>query len=234
MPQKLLIVRITELVVVSNGDFPGSRPSHDDDLGLKNNSLIATLTYPRSGAPQVLSVKQYDLEDSKPATLVADDEFFDSLLFREEVFDRTVLRIKVTHLDESGKAGKFFLKLFSVIVGAGFSAVTGGLGGILGAVVGFGIDRLTGSIAGAGDQSVDVIGQAKQTLSMDAVTEQPQQIRLDLIAPETLIRRGFTFDPETHQAVEKDIVLTSKGQPNGHIVIEISALPMVSVIGQVA
>ncbi len=223
MARKLFAIRLQELVVDSNGDFPGANPSHDDDLGLKNNALIASLTYPRPGAPQVISVKQYDLENGKAATLTVDDEFFDPLLFREDVLDRTVLSVKVTNLDESGKAGKFFLKVFSVVLGAGFTAATSGLGGILGAVVGFGIDTLTGGVSGAGDQHVDVIGEAKLNINVRNFSDKPELITLDLIAPDTITRSGFAFDPQTHQAVQNQVVITTKGQRNGHVILEVSA-----------
>lgn len=223
MSRKLLTVRVEELVVKSNGDFPGTRPSHDDDLGLKNNSLIAALTYPRSGAPLVLSVKQYDLENGKPASLVSSDPFFDPLLFREEVLDRSVLTLRVTNLDQAGKAAKFFLKIFSVVLGAGLGAATAGLGNVLGAVVGFGIDGLKGRVSSAGDQEVDVIGEARIDLDMDDWSEVPRRVSLPLVPPTTVRRRGFVLDPETHQPVQQEMTVTEKGVPNGSITLSIAA-----------
>ena len=226
MPKKLLIIRIQELVVTSNGDFPGEKPSHNDELGLKNNALIASLKYPRSGAPQVLSVKQYDLVDGKPAYLLDEkipDEFFDKLLFHEEVLDQTLLQVKVTNFDSTGKVVKFFLKLFSVILGAGFTAASGGLSGVLGAVVGFGVDALKTGTSGAGDDHVDTIGIARLPLSMDAYSDKPQVVNLELTAPETITRRGFVMDPE-HGVQEKEKTVTTEGKANGHIIMEISAV----------
>lgn len=228
MSKKLLVVRIQELVVSSNGDYPGERPSRNDELGLKNNSLMASLKYPRSGAPQVVSIKQYDLVSGSPAHLLDErtpDEFFDNLLFREEVLDQTVLHLTITNFDATGKVVKFFLKLFSVIIGAGFTAASSGLTTVLGAVTGFGVDTMRAGVSGSGDDHVDRIGEARLPLSMDKLTEAPQSIRLELTAPETIIRRGYHMDPE-HGVEDREIAVTTQGKANGHITLEILALPV--------
>jgi hypothetical protein len=225
--QRQLTIRIRELVVDSNGDFPGTKPSHNDDLGLRNNSLMASLTYPRSGASQVLSVKQYDLEDGKPARLVDEDNpspFFDPLLFREDVQDQTVLNIKVTNLDESGKAEKFFLTLLGTIFGAGASVVTGGLSTVIGAIVGFGVDQLRGGIGSAGNAHIDTIGTAQLPISMDAYSAEPIVRVIELIAPQTIERSGFVRNPQPgQQPIQKTIAVTTKGKSNGRLTLEISA-----------
>src|ERR1035437_8026413 len=116
MSKKLLTVVIEELIANSNGDFPDATPSDDADQGLKNNALSASLRYPRSGAPQITSAKQYDLANGKPATLLDPqhpDNFFDPLLFREEVIDRTVLNLKLTDRDAASGFEKFLLGVFS-------------------------------------------------------------------------------------------------------------------------
>jgi len=227
MATKKLVIRILDLKVNSNGDFPGTKPSHDDDLGLKNNSLMASLTYPRSGASQVLSVKQYDLANGTPAVLIDPDHpdpFFDSLLFREDVDDQTVLNVKVTNLDESGKAGKFFLALFGAVFGAGVGAVTGGLSSVIGAIVGFGVDQIRSNVGSAGDAHVDVIGEARLPIQVADFGAAPAIKQLDLIAPATIQRSGFVMSPVPGQgAVEQTIDVTTKGRSNGTLTLEITA-----------
>jgi hypothetical protein len=127
---------------------------------------MASLTYPRSGASQVMSVKQYDLVNGQSAVLLdADnpDPFFDPLLFRKDIDDQMLLNVKFTNFDESGKATKFFLALFGVIFGAGVGAVTSGLSSVIGAIVGFGVDQIKSNVGSAGNEHVDVIGQGQAT-----------------------------------------------------------------------
>jgi hypothetical protein len=228
MSRKLLTVVISELVVNSNGDIPGDKPSDDPDTGLKNNALSASLRYPRSGAPQVTSTKQYDLLNGKPATLLDPDQpdtFFDPLLFREEVIDRTVLNLNVTDRDAASGFEKFLLGVFSTVLGAGFAAVTGGLSGILGAVTGLGIDNLKNQITGAGNETMTVIGKAQPLpLVMDNLSPTPVIQTLPLIAPADVVKRGFVFDPNTHQPVLHDFTLLKKGDPNGHVTLQIMAV----------
>jgi hypothetical protein len=228
MSRKLLTVVIQELVVNVNGDIPGDKPDDDPDTGLKNNALSASLRYPRSGVPQLTSTKQYDLEDGKPAILLDPthpDSFFDPLLFREEVIDRTVLNLSVTDRDAASGFEKFLLGLFSTVLGAGFTAVTGGLSGILGAVTGLGIDNLKTQISGAGDESVTVIGQAAAVpLIMDDLSETGTVMPLALTVPDDVVKRGFVIDPVTRRPVLQDFTLLKKGDHNGHVNLLISAV----------
>jgi hypothetical protein len=228
MTKKLLTVVIKELVVNTNGDIPGSKPSDDPDSGLKNNALSASLRYPRSGAPQVTSTKQYDLENGKPAVLLDPDHpdaFFDPLLFREEVLDRTVLSLKVTDRDAASGFEKLLLGLFSAVLGGGFAAVTSGLSGILGAITGFGIDNVKNQISGAGNETVTCIGQIDaMPLAMDDIPDGGLIVPLPLTAPVDVIKRGFVIDPNTHQAVEHEFDLLKKGNQNGHVTLQITAV----------
>ena len=223
MATKLVTIRITHLVVTSNGDFPGENPSHDAELGLKNNSLLASLTYPRSGASQVLSAKQYDLANSVPAQLLdpdTPDNFFDTLLFREDVDDQTMLHLKVTNFDGSGKGTKFFFKLFSVVLGAGVGVASGGLSTVIGAIVGFGVDQIKTGINSAGDAHIDTIGQAQLPISVVEYSTVPVVKVLQLIAPQTIQRSGFVGQPPAEHTMD----VTTKGKSNGSITLEITAV----------
>lgn len=229
MSKKLLTVVIEELVVRSNGDLPGDKPSDDPDKGLKNNALSASLRYPRSGAPQIASIKQYDLVNDKPAVLIdpdRPDSFFDPLLFREEVIDRTALNLKVTDRDAASGFEKFLLSIFATVLGAGFTAATSGLSGILGAVTGLGIDNIKSKISGAGDENVTVIGQIEPLqLMMDDLSPTPMRKELPLKVPDDVIKPILVRGADTH-FVRQDITLLRKGDVNGRVVLLISAVPV--------
>ncbi len=225
MSKKLVTIRIKELKVDVNGNFDGENFAHDDDKGLKNNALTASLKYPRSGAPSLLTVKQYDLVNKTPATLLDSeqpDPFFDPLLFREEVLDRTVLHVAVTKLDASGGASKFFLGLLATILTAGFSAVTGGLGSVLGAIAGFGVDKMTGDLTKAGDDNNTLIGVADLEIQVDQLPEAGQEFPLVLKVPQDVVRTRLVLGPNNHPQTQ-DVQLLQKGQQNGTLTLVISA-----------
>jgi hypothetical protein len=174
-----------------------------------------------------MSVKQYDLVDGKSAVLVDannPDQFFDPLLFREDVDTQSVLNVKITNLDEGGKATKFFLAVFGAIFGAGLGAVTGGLSSFLGAIIGFGVDQVKSSIGSAADQHIDVIGEAKLPFSVNDFGPAPKTVKLDLVAPATIERSGFVLDQTSGQGfVQKTVDVTTKGKSNGTLTLEIAA-----------
>lgn len=227
MSQKLVTIRIKNLVVESNGNFDDEHFAHDDEQGLKNNSLMASLKYPRSGAPNVVAVKQFDLGNNDPARLIdADhpDEFFDPLLFREEVTDYTVLHLGVTKLDAEGKATKIFLSLLSVLLKAGFGVATGGLGAVLGAVAGFGVDGITGEITKAGDNNDTLIGAADIPIKTDDYSGVSKEIEIKFKVPKDVVRRRLVLDAHNHP-VPEDVTLLKKDQQNGSITLLVSAVP---------
>src|SRR6476661_8109745 len=129
MAKKLIRVLIEDLVVFSNSDVPGEAPASNDEL--KNNAVIGSLLYPRSGAPEALSVIQLDLKNNEsPETLKPSDFFSDSGLFKEEVQDETILKIKVTNRDSRSR----FAQIFGRVLGGLLGVATGGFGSILGLI----------------------------------------------------------------------------------------------------
>jgi hypothetical protein len=222
MSKKLLTVTIESITVFSNGDVPGAKPASGDEK--KNNAVVASLKYPRSGAPEVVSGLQFDLTNNESPKLDLAD-FFDSGLFKEEVQDETILQIKVTDRDVSSKAEKVLLSVLSVVFSAGLGIATGGLNKFLGAVTGFGIDSITGSIKGAGDESIFIIGQTdKVRLEMDKLpADQPLRMNIALTVPKE-VRKPF-FVLENGQEVKKELVL-AQGIHNGNVVLRLTAKPV--------
>lgn len=221
MSKKLLTVTIESVVVFSNGDVPSGKPASAGEK--KNNAVVASLKYPRSGAPEVMSALQVDLTNNEPPKLDLND-FFSCGLFKEEVQDETILQVKVTDRDEAGKVEKFLLKLLSVVVGAGFGVATGGLSGVLGAVTGCGIGAVKTAIGAAGDESVFVIGQTEKVrLNMDQLPAgQPLRMDLPFTVPDE-VRKPYSV-LEGGQVVEKAMVLP-KGMHNGNIILRLTARP---------
>jgi len=223
MSKRLLRVTIESIELAANGDVPGQKiPSGD-----KRNAVIASLDYPRSGAPSVTSAQQYNLPE-KIAFSPDQNDFFACGLFKEEVQDETILQIKITDTDRSGKIEQFVLALVSELAGAVLEAATEGLTTFLGAVAAVGIDQVRSGFGKAqtGDQ-VFVIGATdKIRLNVDSLPADPAyplRLNLSLAVPEEVRKAYFEMD-SAGRPVEKEIVLP-KGAQNGHIVIRLSAAP---------
>lgn len=219
MAKKLVRVLIEDLIVFSNGDVPGESPASDQEL--KNNAVVGSLLYPRSGAPEALSVIQLDLKNNQsPETLNPSDFFSDSGLFKEEVQDETILKIKVTNRDSRSR----FAQIFGRVLGGLLGIATGGFGSILGLVSGLGIDALTDSIETEGGEQTFVIGASEPLrLKIDQLPQNPPlRVNLPLVVPKEIRKRFFVL--ENGKAVQHELVL-GKGKHNGHIILQISAEP---------
>jgi hypothetical protein len=224
MSKHTLWVSIESITLLRNGDVPGQTTPAGEE---KRNAIVASLTYPRSGAPTVTSGQQYNLPENEPFRPDQAD-FFASGLFKEEVEDETILQIKVTDTDKIGKAEKIFLTVMGVLVNAGLTAATGGLTGFFGAIAGAGVSQVQTGMAGVTGDQVYIVGETdKIKLKMnDLPTDRnnPQRMTLGLIIPSEIDKPFFVIDPETHQPVTKRLTL-AKGSPNGTITLNVAAVP---------
>ena len=221
MARRLLWVTIENIELFSNGEVPGAKLAAGEE---KRNAVIASLTYPRSGAPSVVSALQFTVPE-KTAFTPDQTDFFASGLFKEEVQEETLLQIKVTDTDQASKVGIFVLTLLTSLAGAALGTATGGISKVLGAVVTAGVDRVQNGIPklAAGDQ-VFVIGETpKLKLKIDTIpadSGQPLRMNLPLMVEEE-VRKPY-FEMDGGQAVAKELVLP-KGTNNGHIIIRLWA-----------
>ena len=217
-------VTIESIELFSNGDVPGqSAPSG----GEKRNAVIASLTYPRSGAPAVTSAQQFNLPEK---ILFSPDQtdFFACGLFKEEVQDETILEIKVTDTDRSGKIEQFVVRLLSLLGGAALGAATEGLTTFLGAIASAGVGIVRSGFPNIDPaEQVFIIGATDrirlQVDSLPADPAQPLRMNLALMVPEEIRKPFFELDA-TGKPVHKEIVLP-KGLHNGNIVLRLSAAP---------
>jgi hypothetical protein len=152
MASKLFFVTVESITLDTVGE-----PVNVDDKSIKH-AVTASLLYPRSGAPNITSA--LTIQDlSKGPNILPSDSFYDNGIFKEEVQDSTMMSLKVISRQSKSNVEKFLLAFFATVLGAGLGVVTGGLGNILGAITGFGIDKLKSGIQSAGDDEVIVIGE---------------------------------------------------------------------------
>lgn len=211
MPRKLVYVTVESITLTSNGE-----PPNVTDNAIKH-ALMATMLYPRSGAPTVTSalpVKELACGNND----LSDWGFYGNGLFKEEVQDSTLLNVKIVNRQESSKIEKFILSLFATIAGAGVNVLTGGLTGILGAVSAFGVDALKSGIKSAGNDEVITIGETDNIpIDIADIGSQPITRDYDLILKKDVIKRFI--DPQTDQIS----ALTIKAGGNGSIRLQLRA-----------
>lgn len=223
MSKILLRVNIEKIWVKSNGDLPKKENADEDDKkAQKNNAIVATMVYPRSGAPNVISTKMVDLQNNKVKSFNLED-FWDSGLFKEEVDGETILRIQVTDRDEISKFDKVFTTIFSALMGAGLGAVTGGISNVfLGAIANLGIETYTGTISVGKGEKINVIGETGEIkLNTNEIEE---NLTLKLTAPKTIKKKVLVF--EGSKIVRKEKTLVKAEQPNGEILLKLSSTPI--------
>jgi hypothetical protein len=226
MSKRILWVSIESITVRANGDVPGQDAPPGDD---KRNGVLATLIYPRSGAPTVNSGQQYNLPNYLPDRTVFhpdQTDFFSSGLFKEIVQDETILQIKITDTDRASKAEKIFFAILGNLVNGALTAATGGLTGFFGAIAGAGVDQVKTGMRKLGDDQVYVIGQTdKIRINVDNLPtdkNNPLRMALGLTVPDDVekpyIVLGPTGQPETQY------LRLPKGSANGEIVLHLAAV----------
>lgn len=219
MIKKLLKIYLKSIKVEKNGDLPfESHPTEGDEE--KNNAVIATLVYPRSGAAAVTSAKYVDMNNDKELVLNTAD-FWESGLFKEEVQDETILKIQVADRDKISKFVKFLTMFTKTLMGAGFGAVTGGITNVfLGAVVNMALNEYKQSLNIDKDEHIDIIGVAETKIELNDMKE---TIIMDLKAPKKIEKAYSRFiSPESNRVIREKVTILEKGQSNGRIELKIS------------
>lgn len=214
MARALFTISIESIQVVSNGDDPGQ---HDKG---KNNAIVASLEYPRSGAPSVLSTRLLDLV-SNTSYVFAPKTFWTAGLFKEEIQGSSRLKIVVTDRDKTPTIEKFFTRFVAALMGAALGTITGGIGNaLLGAVAKFAIKEYTGTIS-IGDDHVQTIAETA-IVDLDPQNPPISPLTIPFTAPADVIATIAKIENGTF--VRRQEILVKKGAPNGHIVLKIEAV----------
>jgi hypothetical protein len=213
MTLKRAIVRV-ELVsafVESNGDPPEDIITIAEE---KNNAIVATLKYPRSGAPSVVSSFPVNLKSGVEISFTGD--FFERGLFKEEVQGETELELVITDRDEPNKLDQLLGQLFSVLMGFAL----GGVPSFIGAIGKVGVKAATDSLSETSEHTVVIAKSTRRVLLK--VGEIPTRIEVDLKAPVTIKKKVRVFNEETPpKVVLKEMTLVKKGD-KGKVVLELS------------
>ncbi len=213
MARGVLRLLVESVTVKSNGDVPGDKnpEAKSED---KNNVLIATLRYPRSGAPSVVSALKVNLESGVSTTFDITN-FWESGVFKEEVDGETILKVQVLDRDVTSRLTKFFALLFGTILKAGLGVVTGGISNaIVGAVASLPAEAFGATFEVEGERFY-VVGEGEIALKADNI---PPQITISLKAPADLIKEYWaTKQGGDTKVVKKQKILLKQGDAAGTV-----------------
>jgi hypothetical protein len=221
-----LWVSIESIDLLNDGSVPGQR-------GPVAAAVVASLTYPRAGAPVVTSGHPFAPRVLKTVSGASDisvyryeppePDFFTAGIFKEDVEESTILDIKVTDTSHVSKAQKIFLAIAESALGFGQAVIPYEMPILRGAVTNMGIGFLrTGLTAALGSDRVYVVGQAESLkLEMRDLPNRsaPRREAIGLVVPDEIHK---PYQDATGS--ERELVLT-KGMPNGEIILRIAAEP---------
>lgn len=229
----LLRISLKEIQVTFNGDevLKGNKPRKPaaaDDASAQDNLIVATLQYPRPGAPVVTTTKALDLPSGYKREF-AESEFWEGLLFKETVCGETVLQVLVSDRDNRST----FLKMVGLILSAGIGGFVGAsikgitnviLGGIakgvgeplVGSIKNLGGKGNTKVIAKSADITIKTDGNALTVVAPpDTWNPGKQELKLPFTSPNALHYIDLSDSRRERQTI------VDKGGPNGHVVLSI-------------
>jgi hypothetical protein len=203
-------VKLDSLSITENGELLKKTPA----------TLVASLFYPRSGAPLVAAAKSLpDLSDGTAINFLGNNPqtnapytWADRVLLKEEVIGSTflVLHVKIG----KGKLEKFLEGLAKGLFGAAVGTLASPYATAAGDAV---LKALLDS-----DDKDDSQSIAHGTLLIDSAALPTTPVTLSLKAPSTIVRKGvFTDGPVT---VVKEVTVLQKDQVNGSITVSIAAV----------
>lgn len=240
MSEWLLRATIREVRVEYNGtDSPGTTPP--DEEYEHHNVVVAVLAYPRSGATVVTSLRELNLPSGNTFdNFGPEPTFFDNGLFKEVVQGETALRINISDRERRNA----FVRFVRRALGGGLGALLrGNSGRMLGGMVGNLTKALSDAIEGS-DQRIRNLTVAnseraqifldpeglitvKSGSSRDAIRFSDGLLRLELTAPRTFSQTVVDSKRSGSRPHATERVIVERGQPNGHIVLELCTQPRV-------
>jgi hypothetical protein len=220
MARCMLRLSIHTIQVKSNGDVPEDQLPKDGT----NNLLVATLRYPRSGAPSIVSTFPLNLQDNVLQSFDVAD-FFTSGVFKEEIDTETILKIQVMDRAQPSTFTKVVAALAGAILGAELGGIVGGISNaIVGAVAKLPADAVTSSFK-VDDETVTVLGEGEVRLSVGSI---PSALTINLTAPADVTKTYYApVQPGDSKVQRKTTVLLKKGDSLGSVslVANVEALP---------
>lgn len=185
MARGVLRLLIQSIQVKSNGDVPEDQKPKTGT----SNLLVATLRYPRSGAPSVVTTFPLDLKDNVVHNFDVGD-FFGSVIFKEEIDTETILKIQLLDRQEPSTFTKVVAALAGAIFGAALDGIVGGISNaIVGAVAALPVTSLKSSFKLDGETTT-VLGEGEIKLSVGSI---PGTLAVPLTVPEDVTEEYYGF-----------------------------------------
>lgn len=185
----------------------------------KDNALVATLRYPRSGSSSVLATRAFDLESKKEKVL--EGGFLDTGLLKEVIQGETGLTVHITDRDKRNRVWVFIRKVLGAIFG---SLIGADIGKISEVVVASTATEVAGSlqsaVVGSDQDRIETVAQSKEVrikIGRGGIeVENPSD---DIRFEGGLLTLKLTAPNDLSIGDDEEI---AKGDPNGHVVLRLT------------
>ncbi|HEU4617661.1 MAG TPA: hypothetical protein VFV10_06440 [Gammaproteobacteria bacterium] len=203
------------------GPSRGGRSEEDED-----NVLVASLEYPRSGAPQVTSTKSLDLPSGYDYRFDPAD-FWESGLFKEEVYGETKLTLVVSDRDKRSKIFRWFRKIFGGALSSYLSPMVNGISNVfLGSVASDLQGRMKEAVDPGDDKfrstPIATTGPIFIQLTDEGIDARHDGQPLARPSPQVRVEVPMVAPMDLTQRRHKGGVVIAKDDPNGVVVLRIS------------
>ena len=121
MPTKNIRFILREIELYYDGDEfvakgkKGRAPYTKDKTAQFDNLIEGTLIYPRSGTPEVSTLKKADLPSRTKVTFDTSN-FWESGLFKEDIDTETQFKLSIADKDTVSKTGNWIRKILSAVI----------------------------------------------------------------------------------------------------------------------
>ncbi len=230
MSKKIVEISLKSIWVKQNGEIEAKKAG--------SNELVITLHHPSPGRPKVTTITPLKLMDGEAKSIdfetVVDEEtkkkkydYFDRILFKEEIYDQTKLTVLLTHTDKPTPVEKFATGLL-------FNAIWGAL---TLPVENIFLSKTAGAIQGLYDdkkgEDIMVIGQQSEVIKaadLDSLTPGSlKEYTFKLKVPKTEKRGKIFHKPpnESQKPVREDWIVVEKSgenDDNGELVLQLKVI----------
>jgi len=230
----LLLSQKTEQLMTNEGEIERLQSE-----GQK--AVIATLTYPRSGASTVVTVRTLDIPaNGRPASLGDPGQFSQTGLFKEIIQGETELQVRITNHEKANSFWLFIRRVFGSIFGGVASKAIGGIPSlVVGSTATEVKNIVSDAIVGGQDsdkEKSEVVAESQpvalsitstgalQVTNADgkAIRYKDGVLHLDLVTPDYIV---LERDKEDRVTNTKYKVYMKKGESNGYVELGLTSEP---------
>lgn len=209
MAQKLVELTVNKLSILKNGAVTTPRGA---------NLLTVSLVYPGPRQPSQTTVKAVEFKNKLTLDFVGLG-YDERILFKEEIFYRSLLVVQLTDVEKPGAFDKVMRALFGAVFTAAWAALTGGISNVVLAATGGALGELHIESLKEAKNKVYVIGRAEKDLTMRYLPAKgkTKNLRMPLEVPKDISRMVSVFKPGASRPHREERFVMKEGDPNGWV-----------------